>query len=157
MFITKNINQILLFIVIILLSGCLAKTSTSSFSGPTGKSLFKTKCNVDTSKCFAEASSKCRGSYNVIDSESHAGGTLADIIPGPVTWYSMTYECGPSNGKYPSFAFQGQRFSPPSFLYNPSNSGSSSTELNNLKRGLTMDCIQRGGVFAGNRCLNPRR
>ncbi|MDC1134143.1 hypothetical protein OAT42_04375 [Alphaproteobacteria bacterium] len=102
----KLIFSILLAIT---LSGCLAKTSTTSFSGPSGKSLFKTKCNVDTSKCFAEASSKCGGSYNVINSESHAGGTLADILPGPVTWYGMTYESGPSNGQYPKFAFQGQR------------------------------------------------
>ena len=91
------------------MSGCLAKTSTTSFSGPSGKSLFKTKCNVDTSKCFAEASSKCGGSYNVIDRESHAVGSLTDILPDPMTWYGMTYECGSSNGKYPKFAYQGQR------------------------------------------------
>ena len=100
--------------LIIVLSGCMAKTTTSSFSSPSGKSLYKTKCNVDTSKCFAEASAKCGGTYNVIDSESHAGGTLADIFPGPVTWYSMTYECGPSSGNYPKFVFQGPRFNPSS-------------------------------------------
>ena len=142
-------------LLIVFLSSCLAKTQTTSFSSPTGSSLFKTKCNVDTSKCFAEASSKCSGSYNVIDSESHAGGTLADILPGPVTWYSMTYECGPSNGKYPKFPFQGPRYSPPTMVYTPSTN--SNKELNNLKQGLTMDCIQRGGVFAGNRCLGAKR
>jgi hypothetical protein len=28
-------------------------------------------------------------------------------MPGPVTWYSMTYQCGPSDGKMPAFAFRG--------------------------------------------------
>ena len=87
----------------------MAKTSTTSFLGPSGKSLFKTKCNADTSKCFSEASSKCGGSYNVIDRESHAVGSLTDILQDPMTRYGMTYECGSSNGKYPKFAFQGQR------------------------------------------------
>jgi len=142
-------------VLIIFLSACMAKTKTTSFSSPTGSFLFKTKCNVDTSKCFAEASSKCSGTYNVIDSESHAGGTLADIFPGPVTWYSMTYECGPSSGVYPKFPFQGPIYTPPSIVYNPSTN--SNSELNQLKQGLTMDCIQRGGVFAGNMCIGAKR
>ena len=42
----------------------------------------------------------CRGgSYQILDSESHAGGLLIDAIPGPVTWYTMTYTCGPSDGR----------------------------------------------------------
>jgi hypothetical protein len=35
----------------------------------------------------------------ILNSESHAGGLLADILPGPVTWYTMTYVCGASDGK----------------------------------------------------------
>lgn len=30
---------------------------------------------------------------------------MADVIAGPVTWYSLSYQCGPSDGKMPSFAF----------------------------------------------------
>jgi hypothetical protein len=32
-------------------------------------------------------------------SHNHAGGLLADILPGPVTWYAMSYTCGPSDGR----------------------------------------------------------
>src|SRR5262249_40916894 len=57
----------------------------------------------------------CRGgSYQILDSESHAGGLLADIIPGPVTWYTMSYACGPSNGRLADFPFRGPHYKPPS-------------------------------------------
>lgn len=48
----------------------------------------------------------------MVSSHSNAGGTLADIIPGPVTWYNMTYTCGPSDGQMPEFAFKGARYTP---------------------------------------------
>ena len=92
------------------LSGCLAEPTNTSFTGPTGQVYHNAKCNVNPSKCFSQATAQCGGSYQVVDSESHAGGTLADIFPGPVTWYGMTYVCGPSDGKYPDFPFQGQRY-----------------------------------------------
>src|SRR5262249_49811868 len=40
------------------------------------------------------------------------GGLLIDAIPGPVTWYTMTYTCGPSDGRLADFPFQGPRFNP---------------------------------------------
>ena len=103
------------------------------------------KCNVDLGKCFSQATSICGGSYQVVDSESHAGGTLADIFPGPVTWYGMTYVCGPSDGKYPNFPFQGQRYSAPVFGTRGTNS-STQQQLDSLQRSLATDCINRGGV-----------
>src|SRR5262249_13549150 len=39
------------------------------------------------------------GSYQILYSDIHPGGLLADILPGPVTWYTMSYVCGPSDGK----------------------------------------------------------
>jgi hypothetical protein len=27
-----------------------------------------------------------------------------DTSPGPINWYTMTYQCGPSDGKMPTFA-----------------------------------------------------
>src|SRR5262245_19518153 len=33
--------------------------------------------------------------------------------PGPVTWYAMSYRCGPSDGRLANFPFRGQRFKPP--------------------------------------------
>jgi hypothetical protein len=52
------------------------------------------------------------GSYQVLDSESHAGGLVADALAGPVTWYGMTYVCGKSDGRLPSFPFRGQQYLP---------------------------------------------
>src|SRR5262249_2062852 len=49
---------------------------------------------------YEQATRDCGGGpYQILDSESHAGGLLADILPGPVTWYTMSYVCGPSDGK----------------------------------------------------------
>jgi hypothetical protein len=86
------------------LSGCAANTS---FVGPSGSQVQAAKCSVSPQGCYQEASKICHGSYQVLDSESHAGGLVADVLPGPVTWYGMTYSCGPSDGRLPSFEFKG--------------------------------------------------
>jgi hypothetical protein len=52
------------------------------------------------------AAATCTGPYQVIESESHPGRLLENTMPGPVTWYGMTYQCGPYEGKMP-FAFRG--------------------------------------------------
>lgn len=101
-----------------LLTGC-AGTKVSTFTSPDGSSINKVKCNQDSNKCFVEASKSCNGgSYLVLDSESHAGGLAADYLAGPVTWYSFTYKCGPSDGKMPEFRFQGQQYTPPPVIHN---------------------------------------
>jgi hypothetical protein len=62
-----------------------------------------------------KAAAFCEGSYQVIGSESHSGGLVADILPGPVKWYSLTFLCGKSDGKMPDFAFSGPEQAMPSF------------------------------------------
>lgn len=98
----------------LLVAGC-ATTSVTQFQGPDGTSVKTAKCSSDPSKCFAAATQSCpgAGTYQVISSASRAGGLGADLIPGPVTWYYMSYVCGPSDGKMPSFAFTGQQYVPP--------------------------------------------
>jgi hypothetical protein len=89
-----------------------------SFVGPSGQSVHTVKCNSSPTECYREANQTCRGPYQVTDSDSHAGGILADILPGPITWYGMTFSCGKSDGRMPSFAFRGQRqqqIAPPSY------------------------------------------
>ena len=100
---------VLAFLSIAALPGCVAN---NSFVGPSGSQVHSAKCNASPQGCYREASKTCQGSYQVLDSESHAGGLLADILPGPVTWYGMTYSCGPSDGRLPSFAFKRQQYSP---------------------------------------------
>jgi hypothetical protein len=100
----------LLGIAAICLSGCMETTATS-FNGPSGAQVSSAKCQYASAGCLQQAAQTCRGPYQVLDSDSHSGGLLADLMPGPVTWYSMTYQCGASDGKMPAFAFRGQQWS----------------------------------------------
>jgi len=97
-----------------LMAGC-ATTTVKEYQAPDGTSIKTVKCTSDPTKCFEQASKSCSngGSYRVISSESHAGGLIADLMPGPITWYSMTFACGPSDAKMPDFKFTGERFTPP--------------------------------------------
>lgn len=92
-------------------AGCLGAcgtTAPTSVSGPSGAPIHRAKCSASSNGCFAQAAQACGGgSYQVLSSESHAGGLVADVLPGPVTWYSMTFQCGPSDGKMPAFPFTG--------------------------------------------------
>ena len=87
--------------------------SSSSNNNSRGASseIHKAKCKKSASKCFLKAQKKCGNSYQVVDSESHAGGEWADILPGPVTWFSFRYRCGLSDGTKPTFPFEGPQFS----------------------------------------------
>lgn len=90
--------------------------SADSFIGPSGKTVQQVKCGHSPKGCYEEAHSTCQGPYQIIDSESHAGGLVADLLPGPVTWYSFTYVCGRSDGRLASFPFRG---SPHRMIANP--------------------------------------
>lgn len=98
-----------------LLAGC-ATTTVTEFRGPNGDFLKSVKCVSDPNKCLIEASKACSkdGSYRVLSSESHAGGLVADLLPGPATWYGMTFSCGASDGQMPDFKFKGQSHMRPS-------------------------------------------
>lgn len=99
-------------LIAIITTGC-AGPNSKSFTGPDGKVMNTIKCSRNTSECFEKASAVCGGSYQVLDSHSNAGGLLADVMPGPVTWYAMNIQCGPSDGKMPQFTFRGEHYSPP--------------------------------------------
>jgi hypothetical protein len=107
----KSVGMIC-FVAAVLFSGCC---SAQTIVGPSGKPLHHhtAKCSQSREGCYAQATRDCRGGpYQILDSESHAGGLLMDVIPGPVTWYSMSYTCGPSDGRLADFPFQGPRFNP---------------------------------------------
>lgn len=95
-----------------LLPGCNA-TSTQPVPGPSGNLMRQAKCSMSPDGCMREAAKQCKGTYQVLDSSSNAGGLVADILPGPVTWYRMSYQCGKTDGRMPTFAFRGQNFVPP--------------------------------------------
>ena len=109
----RNMKLPLVLFQLLMFAGC-GTQSASEFRAPDGSTLKSVKCASDSSRCFATAAQSCPGggTYRVVSSDSHAGGAIADIIPGPVTWYSMTYACGLSDGRMPDFNFVGQRYTP---------------------------------------------
>lgn len=89
------------------------KVQAETLVGPSGKPMHRVKCNMSPTGCYQQATEACRSkSYQVLDSESRRGGLIADIIPGPVTWYSMTFQCGKSDGRLPDFPFRDMRSVP---------------------------------------------
>lgn len=125
------------------LAGC-ATSSVQDFRAPNGAVMKSVKCSVDPQKCFASASASCAGSggsYQVITSHSNSGGALADVLPGPVTWYNMTYACGPSDGRMPDFAFRGQQYTlPPVILPPPAAARPRRTTTDCQKFGNSVQC-----------------
>ena len=64
-------------------------------------------CKTNTDGCFEDASAFCDGSgYKVLNSWSNSGGLLADLLPGPYTWYHMEIICGLLNNQAPTFDFR---------------------------------------------------
>ncbi len=91
---------------------------------------------------MADAASMCGGSYQVIGSESHSGGLLADALPGPVTWYSLYYQCGPSDGAIPEFPFHGPTFSDAMSAHMNRTAQTEAAQQARSPRNLT--CTQQG-------------
>ena len=127
----------LILLVLLSLGGC-GTTAVTEYQSPDGTKIKTAKCTSEPQKCFVTASQSCPdgGTYRVISSESHAGGIIADIMPGPVTWYGITFACGPSDGKMPDFKFQGQQYTPPP--------PSPTTTIINKSRPTTTNCNTYG-------------
>ena len=128
-------------ILVFALTGC-ATTSIKEYQAPDGTTIKTVKCTSDSAKCFVQATASCPtdGKYRVVSSESHAGGIAADLIPGPITWYSMTYACGPSDGKMPDFKFAGQQYTPVDFAPQPLTIRQQPTTTNCTKIGNSTNC-----------------
>ena len=93
----------------LLLAGCNAGPQVKSYVGPTGEVVSTVRCTRETSPCFVKASEQCGGGeYKVTNSYRNAGGLFADILPGPVTWYTMSIVCGKSDGVMPQFPLRGE-------------------------------------------------
>ena len=108
-----------LALAFILVGGIATAQTVEQFPSPSGVTVSFVKCNGKSSKCMKKAAAFCGGSYQVIGSESHAGGLIADILPGPIPWYSMTFLCGKSDGVMPQFPFVGPQFVMPTISVPP--------------------------------------
>lgn len=101
-----------------ILNGCVSSAG-ESIPGPSGAVMNEAKCNGSPNGCLKKAADTCKGPYQVLDSSSNSGGLIADVMPGPVTWYRMSYQCGKSDGRMPQFPFRGQQFVPPPVIVTP--------------------------------------
>lgn len=125
------------------LTAC-ATTGVEDVRAPDGSTIKSVKCVSDSGKCMAAASASCaEGTYRVLDSSSNAGGALADLMPGPFTWYRMQYACGTPDGKMPTFAFRGSSYTPPPVVVtNPAPAPRSRSTSTNCQRiGDQVSCI----------------
>lgn len=100
---------------LLLLVGC-GRAGVRQVQTAGGKPIYEAKCQSSSAECIADAHSTCRDGYESLDSESHAGGVLADAMPGPVTWYVLTFRCGSSpSAARPDFPFRGHTYQAPAF------------------------------------------
>ena len=95
----------LLLLSLALLAGCSSTevVKTNAY----GDDAYKVKCKNTPEACLEEAYTKCNGgTFTTLYSDSHAGGILADLMPGPTTWFALTFKCG-GEGTMPNFPWTG--------------------------------------------------
>jgi hypothetical protein len=82
-----------MFVVACTATAC-AGASSHAIVGPDGRTSYRIKCHPDIDDCWEEAGDRCGSAgYEVNDKNMHMGGTVADLIPGPVTWYVVLVTC----------------------------------------------------------------
>jgi Cu/Zn superoxide dismutase len=81
-------------IVIALITlGCGPAPTAKPARTPSGSHGFHIKCKQPREDCLAKAAESCGGAFHLVSESSHAGGTAADYLPGPITWFDMLVEC----------------------------------------------------------------
>lgn len=91
--------------VVFFLAGCGGASGSTRevATTPTGVKIFESKCRDSALDCGLVAQKQCyeRG-FEALSGESHPGGAIADLVPGPFTWFSMQFRCGGSS-EMPTF------------------------------------------------------
>ena len=146
-----RLSKLIVLLVLTLTGLSACGTTSSSFTGPSGERISTVRCTTDPTKCYQKASASCGGgSYSVVNSYRNAGGIFADLVPGPVTWYTMSLVCGRSDGVVPTFPLRGQEPAmpkievPPTIVQPapaPSMQQSTTTECRSV--GTTIRCTTR--------------
>lgn len=129
-----------------ILAACAAP-STSQSVLPDGRQVFTSKAVSNPNDIFDEAAATCSGTYAVIDSWSNAGGSLADLMPGPFTWYGMRYVCGAPSSINPTFPFRGQSYTPPPVMINQTAPTSGPTNCTITRTGASAGVVGRVDCF----------
>jgi hypothetical protein len=110
-----------LVVAVAFLSSC-----TSSWSSPTrapdGAAAVQVKCKNDRAECLSAAGTSCGSSgYHVLTEDAHSGGSMADLAPGPVAWWTMVVRCGraPAGHREPGATAAAVVTSAPKSAYSP--------------------------------------
>jgi hypothetical protein len=86
-------HKSLICIGIVLLATACSGASSHEIVGPNGRTAHRITCHPDISECLEQAGEDCPGGYDVITSTVHSGGTIVDLLPGPVPWYNVLVSC----------------------------------------------------------------
>ena len=117
------------------LSGC-AEPEVTTVRGPSGTEISTARCTRTSDQCMAKAAEVCAGGpYQVVESYRNSGGVAADILPGPVTWYTLRFQCGPSDGQMPTFPLRGPQPEMPPAMISPATT--STTTCNTIGSSVT--------------------
>jgi hypothetical protein len=111
-------RAVLVFLALMLMPMAALADDIEQIDTPSGVTVDYVKCKRSPNKCMNAAAEYCKGSYQIIGSESHPGMIMSDMFAGAVTWYSMTFLCGVSDGQMPNFPYQ-KKADPPSTVLPP--------------------------------------
>lgn len=112
-------RPLLLALAMILPATQAAAERIQQIEAPSGITVDHVKCSRNPNRCMNAAAEFCAGSYQVIDSESHMGTIVSDVFVGQVTWYTITFLCGKSDGVLPDFPYGGPNATPPKLAIPP--------------------------------------
>lgn len=89
-------KALLLIVVAMTVMACGAAGPRQIFSS-SGNVGFTLECTHSRENCLIQAGAMCGSAgYHILNESSHAGGLLADWLPGPVLWFNIQVECGPA-------------------------------------------------------------
>jgi hypothetical protein len=143
---------LLQFISVLFISASLASCGMSrnkATVSSSGVTTHEVKCTDSANDCMNTANAKCPNGFNTVYSDSHAGGVLADILPGPITWYELHFICSNSPGTPPVFAWQGPQDMTPVIM---EAVGNSMQQLNNTSPSYTPSYSGRGNCTSDSSC-----
>lgn len=130
-----------LAVVALSVAGC-AEPEVTTVQGPSGAEISTARCTRESDQCMAKAAEVCAGGpYQVIESYRNAGGVAADVLPGPVTWYTLRFQCGPSDGRMPAFPLRGPQPAMPEPVIMPAASVPAASTITTCDRiGNSVTC-----------------
>lgn len=68
--------------------------SISFAQNSSSEEIKQARCNINPDKCYEQATFNCQPKkYQVKSTKTNLGGLFADVLPGPFTWYTITYSC----------------------------------------------------------------